>query len=451
MIATAMATNATPLLIHNARLATPVASANGAPTSASVRLSAHAEVSVEPNWQLSEIFPAALYCENGRIAKVGKEQEVVADLPACEQLDAGKRLLTPGLVDCHTHPVFFNHRAHEFVQRVQGATYQQIAAEGGGIRYSVRDLRLAAEEDLARRVLERLDTFLEYGTTTIEAKSGYGLSLEHELLSLRILQQAAAQHPVEIVPTFLGAHEVPDEYRSRREQYLQLIMQEMIPAVSAEKLARFADVFCEGHVFSEAKALRILQAAAAHGLRPKIHADQLSESGGARVAIATKAVSADHLEYMPPALYETFREIGIIPVLLPGADFFIRAKKYADARAMMAAGLPVAIATDFNPGSCMTESLPMIMTLACLHLQMTPVEAMIAATLHAARALALGNQIGSLEVGKQADAVLWDADSVNEIPYHFGINLVHAVIKKGRVVLTRHAPVREFDKKNFIF
>jgi imidazolonepropionase len=409
-----------PLLIYNARLATPVTSANGA-----------------PNWQLKEIFPAALYCENGRIILVGKEQEVVEGLPACEQVDAGGRLLAPGLVDCHTHPVFFNLRAHEFVQRVQGKTYKEIAATGGGIRYSVRDLRQADSEVVLKRVLHRLDTFLEYGTTTIEAKSGYGLSVEHELKSLEILQQAASQHPVEIVPTFLGAHEVPDEFRERREKYIDLVIHEMIPAVTQRQLARFADVFCEDHVFTAAESRRILRAAKIAGLQIKIHADQLTASGGTEVAIELGAVSADHLEFTPPTLFDGLRKSGVVPVLLPGADFFIRATKYADARAMIAAGLPVAIATDFNPGTCMTENLPMIMTLACLQLRMTPAEALIAATLHAAQALARGNQIGSLEVGKQADAVIWEAESVAEIPYHFAVNLVHRVIKKGRLVRQR--------------
>jgi imidazolonepropionase len=409
-----------PLLIHNARLVTPVASTNGA-----------------PNWQLKAIFPAALYCEDGRIVRVGKEWEVVEGLSACEQLDAGKRLLTPGLVDCHTHPVFFNLRAHEFVQRVQGKTYREIAAAGGGIRYSVRDLRQADPDLVLKRVLRRLDTFLEHGTTTIEAKSGYGLSLEHELKSLEILRQAAAQHPVEIVPTFLGAHEVPDEFRERREAYISLLIDEMIPAVAQRRLASFADVFCEDHVFTAAESRRILHAAKTAGLRPKIHADQLTASGGAEVAIEVGATSADHLEFTSPALFDSLKKRGVVPVLLPGADFFIRATKYADARAMIAAGLPVAIATDFNPGTCMTENLPMIMTLASLHLRMTPAEAMVAATLHAAQALARGNQIGSLEVGKQADAVIWEAESVEEIPYHFAVNRVRQVIKKGRLVLQR--------------
>lgn len=409
-----------PLLIHNARLATPVASTTGV-----------------PNWQLTEIFPAALYCENGHIMRVGKEPEVLAGLPACEQLDARQQLMTPGLVDCHTHPVFFNLRAHEFVQRVQGKTYKEISAAGGGIRYSVRDLRQANDPALLQRVLQRLDNFLQYGTTTIEAKSGYGLSLEHELKSLEILQQAGSQHPVEIVPTFLGAHEVPDEFRERREDYIKLVINEMIPAVAQKKLARFADVFCEEHVFKTEESKRILRAAQAAGLLPKIHADQLTASGGAEVAIAVGAVSADHLENTPPALFENLRRTGVVPVLLPGADFFIRATKYADARAMIAAGLPVAISTDFNPGTCMTENLPMMMTLACLHLRLTPAEALSAATLHAAQALALGNQIGSLEVGKQADVVIWNAAAVEEIPYHFAVNLVHRVIKKGRLVCSR--------------
>jgi imidazolonepropionase len=285
--------------------------------------------------------------------------------------------------------------------------------------------------------LHRLDTFREYGTTTIEAKSGYGLSLEHELRSLEILQQAAAQHPVEIVPTFLGAHEVPDEFRERRYDYIDLVIHEMIPVVAQRQLAQFADVFCEDHVFNAAESRRILHAALAAGLRPKIHADQLTASGGAEVAIELGAVSADHLEFTPPALFDRLRKSGVVPVLLPGADFFIRAAKYAEARAMIAAGLPVTIATDFNPGTCMTESLPMIMTLACLQLHMTPAEALVAATLHAAHALAMGNQIGSLEVGKQADAVIWDAESVEEIPYHFAVNRVQQVIKKGRVVWRR--------------
>jgi imidazolonepropionase len=199
-------------------------------------------------------------------------------------------------------------------------------------------------------------------------------------------------------------------------------------------LAQFADVFCEDHVFNAAESRQILRAALTNGLRPKIHADQLTTNGGAEVAIELGAVSADHLEFTPPALFEPLRKSGVVPVLLPGADFFIRAAKYAEARAMIIVGLPVAIATDFNPGTCMSENLPMIMTLACLHLRLTPAEALVAATLHAAQALAMGNQIGSLEVGKQADAVLWDAERVEEIPYHFAVNLVHQVIKKGRMV-----------------
>jgi imidazolonepropionase len=409
------------LLIHNARLATPVASTNGA-----------------PNWQLREIFPAALYCENGRIVRIGNEQEVLEGLPACEQVDAKQQLLTPGLVDCHTHPVFFNLRAHEFVQHVQGKTYKEIAAAGGGIRYSVRDLRQADSAALLQRVLQRLDNFLQHGTTTIEAKSGYGLSLAQELKSLEILQQAATQHPVEIVPTFLGAHEVPDEFRECREDYIKLVIHEMIPAVAQRKLARFADVFCEDHVFKPNESRRILQAAKAAGLQPKIHADQLTASGGAEVAIEIGAVSADHLEFTSPALFESMRKNKVVPVLLPGADFFIRAAKFADARAMIAAGLPVAISTDFNPGTCMTENLAMIMTLACLHLRMTPAEALVAATLHAAQALAMGNKIGSLEVGKQADVVIWSAEHIDEMPYHFAVNLAQQVIKKGCLVWPRH-------------
>lgn len=405
------------LLIHNVRLATPVSKSGQA------------------NWQLLEMPDAALLIEKGFIRKIGRSAELRAAAPdGTELVDGGDNLLTPGLVDCHTHPVFNRTREQEFVQRALGATYQDIAAAGGGILLSVHDLRQTSSEVLLEKLQRRLDRFLMHGTTTIEAKSGYGLSCETEIRQLEVLRNAGHQHAVEVVPTFLGAHEVPPEFRNRRQAYIDLLLQEMLPAVTEAKLAQFADVFCEEHVFTAAEAERLLVTAARFGLRPKIHADQLSESGGAAVASAVRAVSADHLEYTPPLLYGKLLEAGVVPVLLPGADFFINAPRYPAAREMIAAGLPVALATDFNPGTCMTESLPMIMTLACLKLRMTPAEALVATTLHAARALACDHRLGSLEAGKQADMVLWEAEHVDTLAYHFGVNLVKRVFKLGELV-----------------
>jgi imidazolonepropionase len=357
-----------------------------------------------------------------------------------ERIDCCGNLLTPGFVDCHTHPIFNRTREHEFVARVQGATYQEIAAAGGGILFSVRDLRQTSSEILLKKLLQRLDRFAIHGTTTIEAKSGYGLDFENEIRQLKIIGQANHLHAVEIVPTFLGGHQVPEEHRDNRQKYLDLLIEEMLPSVAQDKLAKFSDVFCESQVFTATESERILAAGARLGLRPKIHADQLSNSGGAEVAIAVGAISADHLEYTQPILYEAMLAAEVVPVLLPGADFFINAARYASAREMIAAGLPVAISTDFNPGTCMTESLPMIMTLACLKLRMTPAEALVASTLHAARAIGLVQRVGSLEVGKQADMVLWNAENVDTIAYHFGVNLVAKVYKAGKLIHQNEQP-----------
>lgn len=405
------------LVIHNVRLTTPVAKAG------------------EVNWKLLDLPNAALLIENGFVKNVGLEKEVLAAAPKdVERIDGRGNLLTPGFVDCHTHPVFNRTREHEFVKRVQGATYQEIAAAGGGILFSVSDLRQTSSEILLKKLLQRLDRFLMHGTTTIEAKSGYGLNFENEIRQLEVIKQASELHAVEIVPTFLGGHQVPEEHRANRQNYLDILTKEMLPAVAERKLAKFADVFCESHVFNTIESEQILSSAAQLGLRPKIHADQLSSSGGTEVAIAVRAISADHLDFTPSSLYDAMLETGIVPVLLPGADFFINAPRYAAAREMISAGLPVAISTDFNPGTCMTESLPMIMTLACLKLRMTPAEALVASTLHAARAIGLEERVGSLEIGKQADMVLWNAENVDMIAYHFGVNLTHKVFKAGNLV-----------------
>ncbi len=405
------------LLVRNAKIFTPVADADGA------------------SWKFAEYFPGALMVEDGLVRWIGPEIDLEGpvDPAEVEVIDARGKLLTPGFVDCHTHPVFYRHRAHEFEMRIQGASYVEISKAGGGIRFSVRDLRECDRFELMEAVAVRFDRFLVYGTTTVEAKSGYGLSVEDEIKSLEVLQAVDAEHDVDIVPTFLGAHEIPDEYRDRRSKYIDLVIHEMIPRVAENGLARFIDVFCENHVFTAAESKKILQAGKKHGLRPKIHADQLNNSGGAQVAVEVGAVSADHLEHTPPELDEKLLEAGVVPVMLPGADFFLAASTYGPARRMISSGLPVALATDFNPGTCMCENMQMMLTLAALQLKMTPAEAMIAATLHAARAIDMEDRVGSLEVGKQADFVIWEAESIAELPYHFGVNHVKQVFKKGKL------------------
>lgn len=412
------------LFIKNARIFTPLSSPEW-----------HA------SWKTATYEPGAMLVANDLITAVGPEADVLKKLDPAKPLttvDAAGKLVTPGFVDCHTHPVFHHLRAHEFEMRVKGADYVEIAKAGGGIRFSVRDLRQASAEQLEHVLLKRLDRFIEFGTTTIEAKSGYGLSVKDEIKSLAVLRAADATHPLDLVPTFLGAHEVPDEYRHDRERYIELVIQEMLPQVVENQLARFIDVFCENHVFTDMQAERILSAGKAKGLIPKIHADQLHDSGGAQVAANVGAVSADHLEHTPETLDEKLFEAQVVPVMLPGADFFLSSSHYGPARRMIRNQLPVAIATDFNPGTCMSESMPMMLTLACLQLKMAPAEAWVASTYHAAKAIGCDGMVGTLEVGKHADFVIWDADSELEIPYHFGVNLVQKVFKKG---------IKVYDKK----
>ncbi|MDZ7262393.1 MAG: imidazolonepropionase, partial [candidate division KSB1 bacterium] len=294
-----------------------------------------------------------------------------------------------------------------------------------------------SKEQLIEAALPRLNRFLEHGTTTIEAKSGYGLSVEDEIKSLEVIQELNAIHPMDLVPTFLGAHEVPDEFRSKKEDYIQLIIQEMIPQVVERGLAEFCDVFCEEGVFTIEEARHILSEAKEWGLKLKIHADQLTPGGGGYLAGELGAVSAEHLEYVTSEEIRLMAEKGVIPVLLPGAVFFLGMEKYAPAREMIKAGLPVALATDFNPGSCMTESMAIILTLACIKMKMTPAEVIVASTLNAARAIDRRDSLGSLEVGKKADLVIWDMPDYRHLPYHFGVNLAEIVIKNGMVVWTR--------------
>ncbi len=386
--------------------------------------------------KLMTISHAAVASYRGTITAVGTTKDILGKIElvaGAERISAIGMTVTPGLVDCHTHPVFSRTREDEFEMRVLGKSYEDIARSGGGILASVQHLRQTDKSVLVQQTRVRLDRFLSLGTTVVEAKSGYGLTLGDEIKMLEVIRELGASHPIDLVPTFLGAHEIPGEYKTNRSGYIDLVISTMLPRVKELDLAVFCDVFCESQVFAVPEARRILTAARDLGFGLKIHSEQLSRLGGTAMAAELAAVSADHLDYTEAEDWHAMLQNKVVPVVLPGAVFFLRKKKYANARAMWDAGLPVAIATDFNPGSCMTESLPIMMTLACLKLGLTPAEALTAATYHAALAIEKGNLFGSIEVGKKADLVLWDAPNFQHLSYHFGVNLVNTVVKSGVV------------------
>jgi imidazolonepropionase len=373
----------------------------------------------------------------GRIAFVGSSDDrrrQCGELPEAERLDGRGGTLIPGFVDPHTHLPWAGTREEEFVARLAGTTYQEIAAAGGGILSTVRSTRAAHEDELAAATVRRMNHLLAWGTTTAEAKSGYGLSLEDELKQLRAIRRAGAGHPVELLPTLLAAHEVPPEYRKKRHDYVELICNEIVPLAARDRLARFCDVFCESGVFSAAESRQVLTAGKEHGLLPRLHADEFADSGGAELAAELEALSADHLMAVSPSGIEALALAGVTAVLLPGTSFFLMKTQYAPARKLVSAGVPVALGTDCNPGSSHTESMPMVIVLAVLQMKMTIEEALVAATLNAACSLGLGEELGSIEVGKRADLVLLDAPNVLHLVYHYGINPVAAVVKGGEVV-----------------
>jgi imidazolonepropionase len=382
---------------------------------------------------------AAVACADGRVAAVGKTADVVAAYPEAEAgrvVDARGRVLGPGFVDCHTHLPFAGTREMEFDARARGESYEAIAAKGGGIRASVRHLRAATEDDLADSVTKRLDRLLSQGTTTVEAKSGYGLSLESEQKQLRALRRASESSPMEVVPTFLGAHEVPDEHRARREAYVELLVESMIPAIAREHLARYCDVFCDRGVFTVEESRRILLRGRECGLGVKLHADELADVGAASLAAELGATSADHLLHSSPAGLRAMAEAAVVAVLLPGTAFTL-GLPYARARVMVEMGLPVALATDFNPGSTMSSSMPMAMTLAVTQMKLTPAEAWMAATVNAACAVGEGEHLGRVQPGCQADLVLFDGGDYRHVAYHYAEEHVALVVKRGVVVVDR--------------
>ncbi len=388
------------------------------------------------------IRDGALLIRDGVIAAVGarSEVELLPESRSAEKLDVGGRVVLPGFVDSHTHLIHAASRAEEYELKIAGASYEEIARKGGGILNSVKKLRAATAENLKKRAHSALRQFAEYGTTTLEAKSGYGLNVTSELKILRLHKELSAEQPLEIVSTFLGAHVVPAEYRSKRggaEQYVALLTDKLTPEVASGRLAEFCDVFCDRGAFSVNEAKKILEAGKQHGLASRVHAEQLTRSGATQLAVQLGAASCDHLEQVSKADIRALAKSNTVATLLPGCDFHLGLKQYAPARALIDAGAIVALATDYNPGTSPTVSMPMILSLACSQLRMSPAEAIVAATVNAAYSLKRDRRIGSLETGKQADIAIFDVNDYREIPYYFGANKCWMTLKKGQPVFQK--------------
>jgi imidazolonepropionase len=380
------------------------------------------------------IANGGMFVRDGLIERVGTTTEIEPLIEAdTEVVNARGQVVLPGFVDAHTHPVFGGTRVDEFEERSKGATYEEIAARGGGIQSTVNATRSMHDDRLLHVSSTYTDWFLQSGTTTIEAKSGYGLSLEDELKILRVINRLGSETFLRYVPTFLGAHSIPPEYRSRRDEYVSLIIEEMLPAIAQQKLAEFCDVFCERNVFTTDEAWKILSAARCQGMGLRIHADQLSLSGGAQLAAELGTVTADHLEHTDAAGIAALKKANVQPVLLPGSVYALGSKRYPAAREMIDAGLAVVLATDFNPGSSPTASIPMILSLASTHLKMTPAEGITAVTINAAYSLNRGAELGSLEPGKIADFVIHDCVDYRDIAYFFGIQHPRSVYVRGKL------------------
>ncbi len=385
---------------------------------------------------LAIIRDGALLVHDDRIAAIGpcRGVERLRAARRAEKLDLGGRAVLPGFVDSHTHLIFPASRASEYEQRISGKTYEQIARAGGGIRTTVQGLRRAPAKALAASAGAHLREFAAHGTTTLEAKSGYGLDWKNEVKILGILQQLHQDQPLDIARTFLGAHIVPPEFRRRPDAFVDLLVKRWIPAVATAGLADFCDVFCDRGAFTVAQSRRILAAGRACGLVPRIHAEQLAHTGAARLAIEVSAASADHLEKIDAGDIRALSLSNVVCTLLPGCGFHLGTGCYAPARKLIEAGAIVALATDFNPGTCPTVSMPMILSLACSQMRVTPAEAISAATINPAYSLRQQDRVGSLEVGKYADLASFDVASYREIPYYFGMNLCNLTMKRGVVI-----------------
>jgi imidazolonepropionase len=384
---------------------------------------------------LRVVAGGSIAIHQGKVVEVGPTNSIIAEYRGTKRLFVSGKTVLPGFVDAHTHPVFARWREDEFARRCRGDTYEEILAVGGGILASAKALRDAPEDALVRALLATFDYMLLQGTTVVEAKSGYGLTAASETKSLRVIRRAGRSACVTVVPTFLGAHAMPEEYADRRSEYVRLVTDVMIPAVARAKLAVFNDVFCELSAFTRAESERILRAGLAHGLRPKIHADEMTDGGGAALAARVKAISAEHLGATGPAGIKALARAGVVPVLLPTTSLFLGLERRPDARAMIEAGCAVALASDFNPGSSPTASLSLAAALGCCFLEMTPEEVVTAITRNAAAAVGLEGRSGRIAAGRPADLVILDAPSYLHLPYRLGTNLVHTVIRHGAVVV----------------
>jgi len=377
---------------------------------------------------------AGVLCREGKIAWVGRMHEFQEALPGdMPELDAEGATVFPGFVDSHTHAMFAGDRAGEFALRSRGATYQEIAEAGGGIISTITEVRAASKKDLKRSTARHLSEMMKHGTTTVEIKTGYGLDMDSEVKMLEAINELSDEEMIGVVPTFLGAHAVPPEFRGDAGGYVRLVVDKMIPYAGKRNLAAFCDVFCEKGYFDLKQTEAILHAGKTHGMAAKVHAEELTLLGGAELAARIGAVSADHLEHISDDGIEAMRKKGVVAGLLPGVSFFLN-HGYAPARKLIDAGVPVAIASDFNPGSCMSFSMPLMMTIACTHMRMTPEEAITACTLHGAAALGRASVCGSVEVGKDADLVVVDSPDYRTIAYHFGSNHVTHTIKRGTLL-----------------
>jgi len=384
--------------------------------------------------ELRIIRQGSLAINNGKIVAVGKTEDIRNKFVAKEKLDANEKVVMPSFVDPHTHLVFAGSREDEFEKRIQGVPYLAILKEGGGILETVRETRKATREELVETSLKTLKVMLEHGTTTVEAKSGYGLTTADETKCLEVMQLLNEKQLVDIVPTFLGAHATPPEYQNNPQDYVNLIIDEIIPTIAKHKLAEFCDVFCEKGVFNREQSKKILLNAKRYGLKPKLHADEFTSTGGAELAAEVKAVSAEHLIFASDEGIRAMAKSGVIAVLLPSAAFSLMTGRYANARRMINLGIPVALGTDYNP-SCWTETLQLVIALACHQMRMTPAEAISATTINATHAIHRAHEIGSLEIDKKADVIVLNVPNHKFLGYRFGANLVEKVFKEGKLVV----------------
>ena len=369
--------------------------------------------------------------ESGTSSQIG---EGLGDTDS--MIDCQNKLVTPGFVDPHTHPVFFDGREDEFSLRLQGANYEEISLAGGGIINSIKGVRETQEEDLISRVKSRMDQFIKLGTTTIECKSGYGLNTQSELKSLKVIDEVNKNHPIDMIATFLGGHAFPPEYEDDHDAYVDLICNEMIPLVANQGIAKFNDVFCENGYFTIEETRQIINAGKEFGLIPRIHADEFQDSHAAVLAAEVNCISAAHLMAVSDKGILKMSENHVIATLLPGTTFFLGKKNYAPFKKLKDAGIDIALATDYNPGSCQIQSMPFILTLSCIYMKMTVFEAIKASTYTAARSLLLQDKVGSLEPGKNADVIIWDIEKAIQIPYMASQNHIGSVLKNGEVIFT---------------